>query len=629
MKFKSLTKNIFCVLALSLTFALFSCVNEVNGDVVGETYAFPETTRIKGVKSSVLYGAKGVKVNTFITFSLEGWEDVPFLRLDDAAKLIGFINDRGYDWKETDSDGVYVYNYYHAATDYPDWKDDTLYFDAKNQKIYSEDFTRIVSPTQNVNHNIGTVYCDMGSASAKTPAVSESDKTVYVAKYPKTKTEIDLAKYGLKMYVFDTTELFEKREIKYYFPGREGYTKDLLIPFQVIADTFFRCATCSYNGIDYYACFDTNSDYYATNKAYDSGRNPRSTRSQLKAEYNYRNLCLLFDMNYCLKEERNRDTQKHRKDNVGKFINDSIFQNGLGFGLLSTDTAIYDAYLYKFLINYIDDGHTSYSEPSMYQSLGSVRQYKLAAYNSRGPRNLDLDNVRDEMLALRGKHKGKQGVFYVEDGVAKKMAVIAFDGFVDDDPDTTNLETLANTNTYAFFKKAFKDIGSVENIVIDLSCNGGGAIHQCFLSLCFLKNPSEFYMAEKNHLDNSIAKFYCGVSEDLTQTGKNFYILTSEFSFSCGNFFPSVCKYQLEVPIVGQKSGGGGGVVKPSQTSDGALFNTSASAEMCALDASGNYVCIDDGVPVDHEISHDKFYSGDVIYKDLYDLLKEWYPTKF
>lgn len=625
MKFNSLRKNICCALALSLTLALFSCANEVDGgNVVGETYAFPDATKIAGAKFSAFYGENGGKARTIITFFLEGWEDVPFIRLDDVANLLYYINDRGYDWNTSETqEGLYTYMYDQSGkTPYPAaWKNDTLYFDAKNQKIYSDDFTRIITPTRNVNNGIGTVYYDTGTASAKTPAISESDKTVYVKQ--KERTVIDLGKYGLKMFVFDTTTLFTNPAIK-------GYEKDLLIPFQVIADMFFRCATCSYNGTDYYAYFDTSSDNYATNKAYDSGRNPRSSRSQLKAEYNYRNLCLLFDMNYCLKEQRTAQ----KKDNIGEFINDSIFNHGLGFGLLSTDTATYDTYLYKFLTGYIDDGHTSYSEPSMYQSMASVNQYKNAAYKASGPRGAGLDAIRKDLSARRSDRGGKQGVFYVKDGDVEKMAVIVFDGFVGNDPDTSDLEKLANSNTYAFFKAAFADIAkpehaSVNNVVFDLSCNGGGLIQQCMISLCFLEDPSNFYMAEKNHLDKSIAKFYCNVGENLTQTGKNFYVLTSGYSFSCGNFFPSICHYQLGVPIIGQRSGGGGGVVQPSQTSDGALFNTSASAEMCALDANGNYISIDDGVPVDHEISFDKYYSGDVIYQDLCNMLKEWYPTKF
>ena len=624
MNFKILRKNIFASLALCLAFALFSCTNEVSdNNVVGFGYQFPEATGISRVFYSQVYNETGEKQFTAVTFNLQGWEDIPFIRLEDVGKFMNLINDRGYNYYFPQSgESVYKCKYYQddAGTVYPaEWKDDTLYFDVKNQTIYSDDFTRMVSPKVIVNNGIGNIYAAKVDAATKSyPKIDLDNNTTYVK--PKERTTIDLKAYGLKMFVFDTT--------RYNSVSFNGYENDLLVPFQVIADTFLRIAVCSFNGFDYYVGIDATSDQLATTKAYDSGRFVSSSRSQLKAEYNYRNLCLLFDKNYCLKERRT----EVGKDNIGAFINDSIFKAGLGFDLLSTDTATYDTALAKFLMGYIDDGHTGYHEPSMYQSYASISQYQRLS-SSYGPRNIALDVIIKARRKDREAAGGKMGVFYVtvkEGDVDKdKMAVIVFDNFLQSDPgNSTDLEEIAGANTYWFLTKAFEDIAThtdVKNVVIDLSCNGGGVIQQCMLALCFLRDTDEFFMAEKNHLDNSVAKFYYSIDTGSATSLKknyNFYVLTSGFSFSCGNFFPAVCHYQLGVPIVGQKSGGGGGVVKPTQTSDGALFQTSASAEMCAIDASGNYVCIDAGVPVDLEIPYDKFYSGTSIYKDLYEIIK-------
>ena len=622
MNFKILRKNIFASLALCLAFALFSCTNEVSdNNVVGFGYQFPEATGISRAFYSQVYNEKGEKQFTVVTFNLQGWEDVPFIRLEDVGKFMNYINDRGYNYYIPPSgESVYKCKYYQddAGTKYPaEWKDDTLYFDVKNQTIYSDDFTRMVSPKNAVNNGIGNVYAEKADAATKSyPKIDFNNYTTYVK--AKERTTIDLKAYGLKMFVFDTTR---------YKTAFTGYENDLLVPFQVIADTFLRVVVCSFNGFDYYVGIDATSDQLATTKAYDSGRFVSSSRSQLKAEYNYRNLCLLFDKNYCLKERRT----EVGKDNIGAFINDSIFKAGLGFDLLSTDTATYDTALEKFLMGYIDDGHTVYHEPSMYQSYASISQYKNLLRSFAGPRIKALNDIGAARKKDRAAAGGKMGVFYVKDGndEKEKMAVIVFDNFLQDNPgNLTDLDKIAGANTYWFLTKAFEDIANytdVKNVVIDLSCNGGGVIQQCMLALCFLRDTDEFFMAEKNHLDNSIAKFYFNINTGSATSLKknyNFYVLTSGFSFSCGNFFPAVCHYQLGVPIVGQKSGGGGGVVKPTQTSDGALFQTSASAEMCAIDASGNYVCIDAGVPVDLEIPYDKFYSGTSIYKDLYETIK-------
>ena len=625
MNFKIFGKNIFLALALCLAFALFSCTNEVSdNNVVGFGYQFPEATGFSNAFYSQVYNEKGESKFRVVTFNLQGWEDIPFIRLEDVGNFMAYINDRGYNFYIPPS-GEYIYSckYFQndAGTVYPvDWKDDTLYFDVKNQTIYSDDFTRMVSPKNAVNNGIGNLYAEKADTATKSfPKIDFNNNTTYVKQ--KERTTIDLKAYGLKMFVFDTTKI--------KFSDSKGYENDLLVPFQVIADTFLRCAVCGFNGFDYYVGIDATSDQLATTKAYDSGRFVRSSRSQLKAEYNYRNLCLLFDKNYCLKERRT----EVGKDNIGAFINDSIFKAGLGFDLLSTDTATYDTALEKFLMGYIDDGHTVYHEPSMYQSYASISQYKNLLISFIGPRNKALNDIIAARKEDRKAAGGKEGVFYVtvkEGDVDKdKMAVIVFDYFLQSNPgNSTDLKDIAGLNTYWFLTKAFEDIAThtdVKNVVIDLSCNGGGVIQQCMLALCFLRDTDEFFMAEKNHLDNSVAKFYYSIDTGSATSLKknyNFYVLTSGYSFSCGNFFPAVCHYQLGVPVVGQKSGGGGGVVKPTQTSDGALFQTSASAEMCAIDANGNYVCIDAGVPVDLEVPYDKFYSGTPIYKDLYEIIK-------
>ena len=340
MNFKILRKNIFASLALCLAFALFSCTNEVSdNNVVGFGYQFPEATGISKFFYSQVYNETGEKQFTAVTFNLQGWEDIPFIRLEDVGKFMNLINDRGYNYYIPPSgESVYKCKYYQddAGTKYPaEWKDDTLYFDVKNQTIYSDDFTRMVSPKNTVNNGIGSVYADKADTATKSsPKIDFNNNTTYVK--PKERTTIDLKAYGLKMFVFDTTR---------YKSAFTGYENDLLVPFQVIADTFLRIAVCSFNGFDYYVGIDATSDQLATTKAYDSGRFVSSSRSQLKAEYNYRNLCLLFDKNYCLKERRT----EVGKDNIGAFINDSIFKAGLGFDLLSTDTATYDTALAKFI----------------------------------------------------------------------------------------------------------------------------------------------------------------------------------------------------------------------------------------------------------------------------------------
>lgn len=621
---KMITNRIFsAAFGLLLALSLFSCENTIKGDnSVGlDSFTFPEATSIRSKKVSYIYN-NGTTVGTVSNFYLDGWGDIPFLRVEDVCRMIALFNDRGY--KCSEKDGVYSYNYNKEnanmkwwPTDWEsDWYNDTMYFDTNTQTVWSDDFVRVISSTADVNNGFGgSSVTFLTEADGIFPKTSGSSKTVQVK--PKERTAICLDDYNLKMFVIDG---------------------ELYVPFQALSVVFLEIVNCVFNGDDYYIFLDCLNDTNASHKAFESGRKHSATRSRLMAEYNYRVLCLTFDINYCLKSQR----AELGKDNIKNF-NDSIFNAGLGFDLLSCDTEIYDKAMCRFLTSYIDDGHTSYYEPSIYQSKDSVSSYDEYNWSLDAQRYKTLLVNRKALLARRAAVGGKEGVFYVsDDNGTENMAVITFDGFemypVDNiDPAAPDyFEKLAKANTYAFFRKAFEDIekhNDVKNVVIDISINGGGAVNQCLTALSFLEDPENFYIPQRNQLDNSVTKFYHHIEDEngnsLKKEGYNFYVLTSDFSFSCANFFPSICKYQLGIPVVGQKSGGGAGVVKPCQTTDGVLFQTSSSREMCSIDKNDNYVCIDNGVPVDLEIAYDDFYSGDTLYKNLYKRLKEAYPANF
>ena len=628
MKFTFAKKACSAALALFLALALFSCQNDVSsvdstgtGSSVGiGGYFFPDATTIVGKKKSyIYYGVNGQSCGFLDTYYLDGWESVPFVTIEDACSMISLFNYRG--WKVSVENGVYKYNYNQENGDpryWPtdwnaDWYNDAMYFDPKTQTVWSDDFVRVISSPDVVNNGYGgDAVTAMSEASAAIPKILPSQQTVQIK--AKERTVVRLGDYGLKMFEID---------------GK------LYVPYQALSVVFLEIANCVFNGDDYYIVLDVFNDGNTVHKAFESGRSPRASRSRLMAEYNYRVLCMTFDMNYCLKDQR----EQFGKDNITLF-NDSIFAAGLGFDLLSTDTDVYDKALVRFLEGYIDDGHTNYFEPSMYQSKGAVSAYNAYRKTVLGPRYSRLGTERSKLLKLRGAADGKPGLFYVSDGGTEKLAVIAFDGFEMGAPSGISpgdYEKLAAANTYALFKAAFADLAKpehsgVKNVVFDLSVNSGGVINQCLAALCFLGAPANFAFVERNHLDNSVTQFKYIVTDEngasLTKSGCNFYVLTSGFSFSCGNYFPSVCKYQLNIPIVGKQSGGGAGVVKPTQTTDGATFQTSSSRELRTL-SGGTDIDIDAGVPVDLEIPYEDFYSGDSLYENLYKRLKAAYPQNF
>ncbi|MBR5095578.1 MAG: hypothetical protein IK094_00540, partial [Treponema sp.] len=497
-------------LVFLLALALFSCENNVTsvdstgtGESVGiGGYFFPDATTIVGKKKSyIYYGPNGQNCGYLDTFYLDGWESVPFITFEDVCSMISLFNDRGC--KVSVENGVYKYNYNQEnipaeaswPTDWnPDWYNDAMYFDPKTQTVWSDDFVRVISQTSVVNNGIGgDAVTAISKASAKNPKILPSSQTAPMK--GKGRTVVRLGDYGLKMF-----EIGGK----------------LYVPFQALSVVFFEIVNCVFNGDDYYIVLDVFNDENTVHKAFESGRSPSPVRSRLMTEYNYRVLCLTFDMNYCLKDQR----AQVGKDNINLF-NDSIFAAGLGFDLLSTDTATYDKALVRFLEYYIDDGHTSYFEPSMYQPKSAVDLYNDYRKTVLGPRYSGLGVDRRKLLNLRNAAGGKQGLFYVSDGGTEKMAVIAFDGFEMDDPSGISpgdYEKLAVANTYAFFKAAFDDIKNnhpdLKNVVFDLSLNAGGAVNQCLAALCFLEDPANFTFAQRNQLDGSVTKFKYNVTDE-------------------------------------------------------------------------------------------------------------------
>lgn len=597
-------------LLLACALAFFSCENAVNSNnyVSIGGYQFPQATAVADKVASNLYLADGKRALQLETVYLAGWEEVPFLSFEDVCLFLSVANDRG--WRVEKAGSIYKYKYNpENCTDnqghyWPyEWDGDELCFDVQNQTVYSDDFCRIITSIVSLNNGIGVMpVVSIEQASELSPKVVESSFTTQVK--TKEKTEIRLGDYGLKMFVIGGV---------------------LYIPFQPLAAIFLPVGSCSFSGTDYYFDVKSAGDDYATLRAYEFGRKNSPTRSQLMAEYNYRTLCMTFDLNYSLKDRRT----VVGKQNIARF-NDSIFAAGLGFDLLSTDTATYDLALGRFLMSYIDDSHTAYYAPSLYQPHSQVGYYYIHVMRDfAGPREQRMRVVEDRIKELRESAGGAPGLYYVKDGGVEKMAVVAFDGFEELDPSPAkNWKDLADLNTYAFFKAAFADIAKhtdVNKVVLDLSCNGGGSVKQCVIALSFLKDCAQLYLPIRNILDKSITKFYFDIRDEngdkLAKAGYNFYVLTSGFSFSCGNAFPAQCKYQGLAKVIGIQSGGGASVVKNTQSADGALFRTSSAMEMLAID-NGSPICVDAGVPVDLEIPHEKFYSGASLYQDLYGIIK-------
>ena len=154
------------------------------------------------------------------------------------------------------------------------------------------------------------------------------------------------------------------------------------------------------------------------------------------------------------------------------------------------------------------------------------------------------------------------------------------------------------------FSQITREGSPVKNIVLDLSCNGGGVAQTAaFVLGMFLgegsisvQNPmtgaqmAEYFRSDMN-LDRKFDE------KDLLE-GYNLYCLTSPLSFSCGNLVPSVLKNSHKVTILGQTTGGGACVVMNASTADGAFFQFSGPYCISFI-KNGSFYDVDQGVTPD------------------------------
>ena len=271
----------------------------------------------------------------------------------------------------------------------------------------------------------------------------------------------------------------------------------------------------------------------------------------------------------------------------------------------------------------LDDGHTSMRDISSYP------WYK-GTTNSYGPKVTSMIEIYRALTASRLEAGLTPGdVYYSSD---KKMAFFTFDSFtfVYDafKDDNTMREGLTDYHSpdydsYFYIARLLREIktkGDAEDVVIDISTNGGGTVGVLVKILALLSenNRGKIYIySDVMHVAQSL---YCSVDsnndgtynrEDVFGCDFNFHILTSPYSFSCGNLFPFSAKYDGLASIIGVKSGGGECTVEETYLPSGEHFFHSSNLHLGWYDET--FFGDEDGTPVDKEINYEDFYNLDKI----------------
>ena len=343
----------------------------------------------------------------------------------------------------------------------------------------------------------------------------------------------------------------------------------------------------------------------------------KEERSESLINFNYQLLRFQIDNFYGLKDEL---AAKHGFTDFDSFVR----QKGLKDKLLSKDANEYDRGLSELLMKYIDDGHTKYMDRSLFAK-DDVSASDLADQYT-GVRRGSLLEKGEEYSEYRQNVVGED-VNPIGLAMKDETAVIRFDAFghllpiitnPDGMMDDADISTQMEESTPYGFIASFKEIekhSEIKNVVLDLTCNGGGMVLTLpFLAAYFAKDPT-FYL--RDNLAGVIREFHYDVDlncdgiyggeGDYLADKYHFYMLTSDYSFSCGSAYPTMARI-AGVDIIGQKCAGGACNIAGFADACGSIYTLSAPQQIGYLDENGNFINDDAGIPVTHELDIESWY---------------------
>ena len=346
---------------------------------------------------------------------------------------------------------------------------------------------------------------------------------------------------------------------------------------------------------------------------------PSAPRSDALIQFGYGELCMELDCLYGLKESHD----------ISAF--DMFFQQtGLISKLYNADAQTADQGIAELVDYWFDDGHSAFISSSW---MAEYSPDKMTGYSMQGY----WKRARDARKARQDHPEASQPYLEVDD-----TAYITFDEFelVPSNnsrtwfPDYYRMaeEGALPMDTIGILIRAFQQItrenSPVKNVVLDLSCNGGGVAAAAVYTLCMFLGESQFsshntftgtqitvtYKADLN-LDHVFDE-----QDTLAGRGLNLYCLTSPASFSCGNLLPWAFKENGNVTLLGKVSGGGSCVVQPLTTAWGTSYQISGASRI-AFQKNGSYYDVDRGVEPDHIIdSYEHFYDRKALTEYIHGL---------
>lgn len=382
-----------------------------------------------------------------------------------------------------------------------------------------------------------------------------------------------------------------------------SYDGACLAPLQTLNDAALAVLGTSFFFDGESVALGVDAQEARTMKADD--KSEAKTLSEELAAFNYHELCFLLDYFYGLKDT-------HDIVSFDAFFDDV----GLKERLSSTDPKEFENALCDLITLHLDDIHSAYLSPSPYA--GTNFEPEGEANNVRGFSRLMNDTEEDRYKAVRKTFFPDGCPPYQEVGDTAFITFDSFDATADNyygelDEATSNI----NTDTVLLMREAHARItreGSpIKNVVIDLSCNTGGAAVAAVVTMGTYLGEAPFALRNTLSDGMSIGMYRVDVNLDHAFDEKDsigdrkLYCLTSPVSFSCGNLVPAVFKNSGHVTLLGRPSAGGSCVVRPSSSAIGTIFRLSGITQ-CSFPKNGAFYNIDEGIEPDILLSSPESY---------------------
>ena len=358
----------------------------------------------------------------------------------------------------------------------------------------------------------------------------------------------------------------------------------------------------------------------------------RKTRSESLAAFTYKELCFAMDHFYGY-PGRIKYNDALKTKGLDKTLEEDI-ESGPKLKKLLLSTSLPEYFLgMTGLTGVYYDSHTALELSSTAVGQDTEKYNEIGSeYMRLQMENLDIVmmvreglgsalSMYQDMMAInniRSQCFG-EGETYVKKG---NTAVCVFNSFNRRNEDAWKsyyagegpLPTVENTKNddMVVFLDALKKADAdpeVENLIIDITANGGGSADIVLAMTSLIMGKS--YISQDNSLtgqrslvEYEVDRNFDGVFDEKDNDvhyDLNFAVLTSDVSFSCGNLFPSMLK-DNGVPVIGETSGGGSCAIQAMCTADGFCFQISSfRARLNTLDG----VNIDNGVVPDIQIPID------------------------